>query len=765
LNKISQHIDPLCFPLFFPNGDLGWSDKFPKNPNSKDYLTVLQYYEYRLSYRPNEIIFNPLLYGGRLTQQFFINAYMIIETNRLNWLRYDQDALRISSYQGLLDHIKNSAANDSSNYKTKERLGNLFILPSTCTGSPRYMQQNYQDAMAIMRKKGNPDLFVTMTCNPKWKELKLVLKKFPKSTMPNDIPNITVRLFFFKFESLLDDIVKKEIFGKVAAYVYTVEFQKRGLPHAHLLITFHKNNKIYTPNQIDKIISAEIPSNDLQLKKLVIKHMLHGPHTSKSPCYNKDNVKLCTKNFPKPFTNITTFEKNGYPRYRRKDNKIENNMYRIKYSNDQIPVDNSWVVPYNPFLLKKYKCHINVEYCASIQSYKYIFDYIHKGHDRAFCKIEKVKDSICNEKDNLAEISKYVDGRYLSPMEVAWRIERFPLCGKSHHVERLAVHTENQQKLTFMEKKEDAALKKWKTTLIAWFELNKTDTYAKNIKYINIPEHYTFDMKNKIWKRRMRNRKNETIGRISVVSPKDTERFFLKLLLHKVTGATCYEDLRTINNIVYNTNKDAAIALGLIEDDVYIDNIFEEAVTLMMPNQLQKFFAWFLICENINGKRIWDKFKKYFIEEFFNNNENKALLEIEKILKQDDKSCSDFGLPIPIWSDIIDNDELIIDGKKLFEDMFKQLNDDQLLVFNEIVEQKKMIHFIDGPGGSGKTFLYKTLIYYFNSIGKKIVSMAWTGIASILLPKGMTAHKTFRLSLYLEEIESALINNDLGKKN
>ena len=68
------------------------------------------------------------------------------------------------------------------------------------------------------------------------------------------------------------------------------------------------------------------------------------------------------------------------------------------------------VVPYNKFLLKKYKCHINVEYCYSIQSIKYIFDYIHKGGDLAYCKLKQVKDSdqqclICNE------ITTYVNGR------------------------------------------------------------------------------------------------------------------------------------------------------------------------------------------------------------------------------------------------------------------------------------------------------------------------------------------------------------------
>ena len=50
------------------------------------------------------------------------------------------------------------------------------ILPSTHTGSPRHNHQNYQDAMATVRKHGKPDLFVTFTCNPKWREVQEALR-------------------------------------------------------------------------------------------------------------------------------------------------------------------------------------------------------------------------------------------------------------------------------------------------------------------------------------------------------------------------------------------------------------------------------------------------------------------------------------------------------------------------------------------------------------------------------------------------------------
>ena len=266
LNKLSQYVDPMIFPLLFPAGDLGWSTNHPKHPKSKNgNLSIFQYYLYRLSYRPNSKNFSPLLYGGRLTQQFFIHAYIMMESNRMNFFRNNQKTLRIECYQSLLDHVTNSASNISGNFENREQLGNLFILLSTYIGGQRYMQQHYQDAMAIMRKFGKPDLLITITCNQKWKELKEILKDFPKNTIPNDIPNIMVRLFHTKLHLISNDILKEEVFGKVISYIYKIEFQKRGLPHAHLLITLHFDNKIITPDDVDRHISAEIPLNNKQL--------------------------------------------------------------------------------------------------------------------------------------------------------------------------------------------------------------------------------------------------------------------------------------------------------------------------------------------------------------------------------------------------------------------------------------------------------------------------------------------------------------------
>ena len=100
------------------------------------------------------------------------------------------------------------------------------------------------------------------------------------------------------------------------------------------------------------------------------------------------------------------------------------------------------------------------------------------------------------------EISTFIDGRYISGMEAAWRLQEFPICFRSHSVVRLAVHTENQQQLIFEEKNPSVSLDNWKTTLTAWFDLNKMDVFAKNINYINIPQYYVFNNQNKAWIKR-----------------------------------------------------------------------------------------------------------------------------------------------------------------------------------------------------------------------------------------------------------------------
>ncbi|CAJ2671328.1 unnamed protein product [Trifolium pratense] len=273
------------------------------------------------------------------------------------------------------------------------------------------MDQLYFDGMAISAAVGFPDLFITFTCNPNWPEIIRLLDS--KHLKPHDRPDIIARVFKIKFNELLKDLTKNHVLGRVMAYLYTIEFQKRGLPHAHILLFLHPSSKFPTPDDIDTIISAEIPDQSTQqeLYQLVKHHMIHGPcgitHTS-SPCMQQTGK--CSKYYPKKFVEKTIVDQDGYPIYRRRSNG-----HTITKSG--VTMDNRNVVPYNAFLLLKYQAHINMEWCNQCTSIKYLFKYIHKGYDRITAFVSPSIKQKSSKNEEIDEVKEYIDCRYVSPCD------------------------------------------------------------------------------------------------------------------------------------------------------------------------------------------------------------------------------------------------------------------------------------------------------------------------------------------------------------
>ncbi len=286
------------------------------------------------------------------------------------------------------------------------------------------MQQYYQDAMALVRAHGFPDLFITMTANPKWPE---IVRNLRPGEVASDRPDLVARVFKLKLDELLRDVTEVGVLGRCEAYTYVVEFQKRGLPHAHILLILAESDKPRDLATIDLLVSAEMPNKTTQpvLRGLVEAHMFHGPcgpvHTG-APCMNDDG--FCSKGYPKEFAEETTRVEDGYPEYRRPQNGES-------FERNGVVFDNTRVVPYNPWLLKKYACHLNVQVVNSIRSIKYMYKYTYKGHDRANVQ---VRDQATDE------IREFLDARYVGPAEAAWRLFEFPMHGRSHAVQRLVVH-------------------------------------------------------------------------------------------------------------------------------------------------------------------------------------------------------------------------------------------------------------------------------------------------------------------------------------
>jgi hypothetical protein len=124
----------------------------------------------------------------------------------------------------------------------------------------------------------------------------------------------------------------------------------------------------------------------------------------------------CTKDFPKEFNSETIVDEEGFPVYKRSDDGRH-----IKKG--KIEVDNTDVVPYNRDLLVEFQSHINVEWCNMSRSVKYLFKYIHKGVDYV-CGILKEKGL---KDDQVDEIKKYLEMRYISTIEACWRLFQFDI--------------------------------------------------------------------------------------------------------------------------------------------------------------------------------------------------------------------------------------------------------------------------------------------------------------------------------------------------
>ena len=292
INKISElhpSYDPLHYVLLFPRGDDGWHADIPlMGSGTRKRVIQMQFYSYKLQVRNGDWIQS----AGRLYQQYIVDQYAKIEQNRLNYLRQNQSTLRTEYYQGVVDSIHGG---DNSN-----DIEHCIILPSSFSGGSRQMYQLYQDAIAIVHHFGKPDLFITFTCNPKWPEITRELLPYQIAA---DKPDLTARVFHIKLREMMKDLCEKHWLGKVIAYVYIIEFQKRGLPHAHILLILDSNSKICSVEEYDTFVSAEIPNYKLNplAYESVTTMMMHGPCgvlNPSSPCIKNGK---CKKHYPKSF--------------------------------------------------------------------------------------------------------------------------------------------------------------------------------------------------------------------------------------------------------------------------------------------------------------------------------------------------------------------------------------------------------------------------------------------------------------------------------
>ncbi|KAJ1284410.1 hypothetical protein BS78_03G202000 [Paspalum vaginatum] len=387
-----------------------------------------------------------------------------------------------------------------------------------------------------------------------------------------------------------------------------------------------------------------------------------------------------------------------YPKEFQEETNFTDTWFTLYQRRD---TDNKCVVPHNIQLIKRYQAHINVEFVNKSKVLKYLCKYVNKGPGQAKIFFERIRKDI-------DEIKEYLDCRYIYEQDALW--------------------SEKQC---------------------------------------------------------LRN------GRLYYVNPTEGERFYLCMLLMIVKGATCYADIRTYNGFRYQTFKEACATRGLLNDDNKWYNTFEEATKWATSSQLRNLFITMLtFCGiknerefyNKNWKKMVDDIHRQLILEYYpieytpNEAELQDLLleQLEKILCKNGQNINSFNLPHKLTHDQLDtNNQLIVEEmnydvqylKEETNKLYLQLNKGQKEAFHQIVDSVidnySIFYFVSGHGGTGKTFLWNTIVFYLRAQKKIVLTIASSDVASLLLPNGRTTHSRFRIPVDIDDmsIYEALMTN------
>ncbi|XP_031121063.1 uncharacterized protein LOC116024309 [Ipomoea triloba] len=752
INQLNPAYLPLQYPLLFPYGedgyreDISFSDAWRQGHHGgRKRISPEEYFSFYIHERVNEN--HTLLYSRRLFQQYLVDAYTMIESTRLIYIRTHQKALRCEAYQGLSDALTRGELDPTglSDALTRGELDPtgrgkriilpssfttgrgkriilpssftggaskriilpssftggaryMIILPSSFTGGARYMIKNYQDAMAICRQIGYPHLFITFTCNPKWPEIERYVAHHGLKL--EDRPDI------------------------ICGVIYTIEFQKRGLPHAHILLFAKKINRANSATEIDAIISTEIPDPDADTKyhDVVGEFMLHRPCgqlRKNSPC-----------------------------------------MINGKCSKEMI--------------------RVTAEFMSSSTN----------GRNG----------------DVVDEINMYYDCRYISACEATWRLFGYVIHYRTPLVERLNFHLEHQQNVVYGEDQtldeivENQTVKQSQFT--AWFEANKKYEDARSLSYAEFPvrcgELYYLRCLLNLIRGPSSHDDIRTVAGVIHKSYRDAcyEYRLLdddKEYIDSITDLSYWASASALRQLFATLLSSSTISRPEVVRDAVWEFLAEDAQFhhRRRMNNLDSDKKQFALVELEKLLSLWGKSLRDFPDMPLLDETNIGFMEnmlIAEELAYDKESLKiehetlaydKESLKIEHETLVYDKESLKIEHETLVtqleslkiehetlvtqltslkiehETLVTQLTDEQKNVYDSVMNDIDCngggLFFVYGYGGTGKTFVWRTLSSMVRSRGDIVLNVASSGIASLLLPGGRTAHSRFAIPLSLNE--------------
>ncbi|XP_074314935.1 uncharacterized protein LOC141651111 [Silene latifolia] len=241
--------------------------------------------------------------------------------------------------------------------------------------------------------------------------------------------------------------------------------------------------------------------------------------------------------------------------------------------------------------------------------------------------------------DQIDEIQRFHDCRYISACEAVWRIFGFEIHYRTPPVERLRFHLPDEQSVVFNDEDPiDSVIDNptiGMTKFLAWMDCNKSSEEAQQLLYSQFPTKFVWKQEERAWHPR---KSGFALGRMHNVSPNCGELYYMRTLLNFVKGPKSYEDLRWFDDVLHPTFRGACYARGLLGDDKEYIDVIEEASRWGSGSYLRNLFVTLLLSAAIAmPSKVWEKTWKHLSDDILyqqrNALQNQALRLTEDELK------------------------------------------------------------------------------------------------------------------------------------
>jgi hypothetical protein len=806
-------LEPLSYPLLFPYGESGWSAMN---------RTTLEYHPYlcsRMLMPERDFDDNILTVRNKQnTRDWPINRFQLMSRLgqiyltdmlsrgidfRLHWHKHHRNyifggsnhsATTEGEEEGRADNMgsDNNGAeeidqndddsgvhDDDENEDIASSGGTNTFLAQSFHGSRRHLRKLATSSLTIVSEDGTPTLFLTMTCNPLWPEIVEAL--LPGQTA-FDRPDICTQVFKHRLEAFLGNLRAGKYFDsedefkdctirrKIIYEIRVIEYQHRGLPHAHIIIKLSNTPDPMLPDVcsewVDEFLTCIMPiitddstEEDKVYAAIVSKHLVHNCSEGVNGC--KDGNGHCKKGFMNTvICERTTFDGRGHAKYKR------------------LKEEDLRVVPHNRKAAIDWDGHIYFDWCMNSYTVFYLYKYLFKGSKKVKFRLENADDV-----DDSDEITLYLRGRYLCSMDAMWRVLGYHTYPSPTPKVRTIKAMLPEVSSTFRRKQKLSDLEMYFARPSELHHFKYVDFNKEYIAYYKLPvtcardptSYYTVQLPDQerplyICKRLNRIR---TIVRMEMLYPSAGEVWYLRqLLLHK--SFTSYRDAKIFQGEAFRSFQQSALAHGIVTEEKEALLCFRESMLTSTPSELRFLFAILTIegfpthpifYDEVCFDAMTDDYKHdatviQTSEGVFNT----LLKDLVYMFAERGANLTDYAFPEPLeYNTELERETLKFPCEEQAA-VLQQLmadcpnNEEQEELYQTIIDAIDNLaycfspkFFIQGQGGCGKTTLARKIMAYARSKGNVALGCASTALAATNYDDFSTAHSLFCFPVFEED--------------